>query len=571
MDKTGTITLNKMTVLRAHTGMAGMSVVDGHFVTNGGKIHGADCDELQRLIQAAVLCNETAVTRERGEYVLSGSPTENALVQMAVDASLDVIELREQCPLLKVNYRSENRLFMGTLHDKPEGGKLIALKGSPLEVLAMCDWYRKDGEDLELTEDDRSSIEIQNEQMAGDALRVLGVAFADVEDEEGFNEETRFVWLGLIGMADPVRPGTRDLICQFHRAGIETIMITGDQGPTAYAIGKELELSRGKQLEILDSTELCRVDPKVMEALSGRVHVFARVSPAHKLQIVQALQGTGRVVAMTGDGVNDGPALKAANIGIAMGKGGTDMAREIADVILEDDNLETMIIAVRDGRTIYDNIRKSLHFLLATNFSEILVMVSTIAAGIGSPMNAMQLLWINLISDIFPGLALAMEEPEPGVLDRPPRSPSEPIIKTSDFKRLAFESTTIGLGALGAYGFGMMKYGAGARAGTMAFQGLSMAQLIHALSCRSETRSIFHGEEGKLPSNKYLNIALGGSVAVQLLTMVVPGLRSLLGIAPISLVDGAVVGACSLLPFLVNEATKGNGREWGVRGAECAR
>jgi Ca2+-transporting ATPase len=282
--------------------------------------------------------------------------------------------------------------------------------------------------------------------------------------------------------------------------------------------------------------------------------VFARVSPSHKLQIVQALQRAGKIVAMTGDGINDGPALKAADIGIAMGHTGTDVAREVADVVLEDDNLETMIIAISHGRTIYHNIRKSVHFMLATNLSEIMVMFTAITLGLGHPLNPMQLLWINLISDIAPGLALALEPPEPDVLRQPPRDPATPIIKPADFKRIAFESATLTAGALGAYGYGLMRYGMGAQANTLAFMGLTVGQLLHALSCRSETHSVFAADPQ--PSNPYLTTALGGSLALQLLALVVPGLRSLLGIVPLTLLDGVVLGLSAVLPLVVNEATK---------------
>ncbi|NTV43505.1 MAG: HAD-IC family P-type ATPase, partial [Syntrophobacteraceae bacterium] len=397
-DKTGTITLNRMSVLRVFTGMKRLHVSDGRFHAGEDAVDPLSCQELSRLIEVVVLCSETEILMDKGAYVLRGTPTENALVQMAIDCSVDVVWLRTGYPRVKTNYRSENRQFMGTLHEKEDGEAFIALKGSPTEVLAMCDRQIKDGAEVPLTEEDRLQVELENDQMAGNALRVLGVACSIGEGEEKFGAEEGFTWLGLVGMADPVRPGVRDLVARFHTAGIDTVMITGDQSATAYAIGKELDLSSGEQLEILDSTDLASADPELIRALSERVHVFSRVSPAHKLQIVRALQDTGRTVAMTGDGMNDGPALKAADIGIAMGAGGTDIAREVADLILEDDDLETMIIAVRDGRAIYNNIRKSLHFLLATNFSEIIVMLLTVAAGVGSPLNAMQLLWINLLS-----------------------------------------------------------------------------------------------------------------------------------------------------------------------------
>lgn len=554
LDKTGTITLNRMSVLWVFAGMRQLNFCDGRFYCGVQAVDPFECQELLRLMEVAVLCNETEIFHDESAFVLRGSPTENALVQMAIDCSVDVIGLRAATPRLKTNYRSENRLFMGTLHGVGDRGRLVALKGSPTEVLAMCDRQVRDGVEVPLTEDDRLEIELQNEKMAGDALRVLGMACAVGDGEEQFGSEEGFTWLGLVGMADPVRPGVTALVRRFHSAGIDTVMITGDQSATAYAIGKELDLSAGEQLEILDSTDLASMDPELIRGLSEKVHVFSRVSPAHKLQIVRALQSAGRTVAMTGDGINDGPALKAADIGIAMGEGGTDIAREVADVILEEDNLETMIIAVSDGRAIYNNIRKSLHFLLATNFSEIIVMLLTLAAGVGSPLNAMQLLWINLLSDIFPGLALAMEEPEPDILEKPPRPPGEPIVKTSDFKRLGFESGVISLSALGAYAWGVMRYGMGPQAGTIAFQSLTSSQLLHALSCRSEAHSLF--DKDPLPSNRKLNIALAGSFFLQAMTLFVPGLRGLLSTTPIGIADGLIIGGSAALPLLVNEATK---------------
>lgn len=566
LDKTGTITMNRMSVSAIYTGMKRIKLSDGEFLSNDQKIKGTAKGELRRLIDITALCNESEVAKNEEEYIVSGTSTENALIYMAVNSGIDVVKLRKKFPLLKIQHRSENRNYMITIHkEEKKKGRLIAIKGSPAEVFSMCRWQVMNGKKVSIKDDDRLAIEIENERMAGNALRVLGVAYASIDNGQGswvMGQEENLdpfdphdlIWLGLVGMADPVRKGVKELIGDFHNAGIDTVMITGDQSPTAYAIGRELNLSKSEQLEILDSTHITNIAPDVMMALCNKVDVFARVSPANKLQIVQALQKNGKVVAMTGDGINDGPALKAADIGIAMGHTGTDVAREVADVVLEDDNLETMIIAISQGRTIYSNIRKSVHFLISTNLSEIMVMFSAIAGGLGQPLSAMQLLWINLISDIAPGLALALEPPEPDVLNQPPRNPDEPIIKTSDFKRIAFESTALSAGALSAYGYGIMRYGIGQRTGTLAFMSLSIGQLLHAISCRSEKHSIFERE--KMPSNRYLNIAIGGSLGLQLLAMAIPGLRNLLGITPISISDGIVIGGSALLPLLVNEGTK---------------
>jgi Ca2+-transporting ATPase len=554
LDKTGTITHNRMSVVQVFTGMQVIQVAAGKFRSPEGEVLPASGKELTRLLEVSVLCNETKVYCQEGQYSLRGTPTEAALVDLAIKAGMDVRALRQRYPLEKFNYRSEDRPFMGSFHVHPGKGKFLAIKGSPLEVLAMCDRHLHDGRKLRLKEEDRLEIEAQNAHMAGEAQRVLGLAYTEGKNIHNGDLPEGLVWLGMVGMADPVREGVKEALAAFHRAGIKTMMITGDQSPTAYAIGKELNLSRGEPLEILDSTHLADIAPEALQALANRVQVFSRVSPAHKLQIVQVLQKSGKVIAMTGDGINDGPALKAADVGIAMGHTGTDIAREVADVVLEKDNLETLIIAIRDGRTIYLNIRKSVHFFLATNFSELLLTFGALAVGLGSPLTAMQLLWINLISDIFPGLALAMEAPEPDILERPPRDPQQPIFSTADYKRMSFEAAVLTAGAMGAYGYGLMRYGMGAAASTLAFHSLTTGQLLHAVSCRSDRHGIF--SPGKLPPNKYLQWALGGSLLLQIGAMFLPGLRSILNLTPVGLLDGLVIGGTALLPLVVNEATK---------------
>ncbi|MGK7879278.1 MAG: HAD-IC family P-type ATPase [Crocosphaera sp.] len=556
LDKTGTLTSNRMSVLKLCWDHRHIDLTAGRFWSEKQEINPYSCDELLKLIHISALCNDSQVSYNDDQtYIIDGSSTENALMEMAIAAGVNITELNHKYPRLVTHHRSESRNLMATLHQIHESVYLIAVKGSPREVLERCSTRMENGQTMPLTDTEKDAIAAQNDTMAGQALRVLGVAYGQGESNDPHTVPlSNLIWVGLVGMADPIRPGVKETIANFHQAGINTLMITGDQSPTAYAIAKQLNLSQKQPLKILDSTELSDLGPDVLPGLCEQVNVFARISPAHKLQIVQALQQRGLVVAMTGDGINDTPALKAAEVGIAMGHTGTDVAREVADVVLEDDNLQTMIIAVSQGRTIYNNIRKSVHFLLSTNLSEIMVMLLANMGGFGQPLNAMQLLWLNLVTDIFPGLALALESPEPDVLSLPPRSPDEPIIKSSDFQRILFESTTISASSLTAYGYGILRYGISPQASTIAFMSLVSGQLLHALSCRSNKPL----SAQKLPPNHYLTAALAGSFALQWVSLVIPGLRNLLHITPINLTDTAVIATSAILPLLISEATKEN-------------
>jgi len=560
LDKTGTLTLNRMSVVAAHVDGRTFEISNGHFFESGHRIEAASQPPIQQLLDVCVLCNETMIEKRDGAYTLKGSPTENALIYLALAANRDVTQLRRQHPTLRMRLRSEECRFMTTSHRRSayDGDEVVItlVKGSPEQVLGMCNRQFREGREVELTNADRHAIEVQNERMGGNAWRVLGCACREDEFEPVNNEEplNGLVWLGLVALADPIREGMQDVICGFHRAGIDTIMITGDQSPTAFAVGEQLHLSRNGPLQIVDSTHLARVDPEVLKGLAEKVHVFARVSPAHKLEIVRALQQANKIVAMTGDGINDSPALKAADIGIAMGTSGTEVAREVADVVLEDDRLETMLVAVGQGRTIYANVRKSVHFLLSTNFSEVAVMFIAMAAGLGQPLTAMQLLWINLVPELSLGLALALEPPEPGVMERPPRDPNEPIIRPQDLKRMGFESLMLSAGSLGAYGYGIARYGIGPRASTLVFSSLNSGQILHALSSRSERYTIF--DRPPREPNRFLTYAVVASLASQGIVFVIPWLKNLLGVTNISFVDAIVASAGAVLPLFINESAK---------------
>lgn len=555
-DKTGTLTLNRMVVVAIHVGMQRIDVVEDRFIGQQDELTAPlQQQDMRRFCEVLALCNEAELEDPLHDSRLSGSATEQALVQLALQAGVDVAALRRRWPQVLLQHRAQNRPYMVTLHQQDEGEAvepLLAVKGSPEEVLALCRYYQRGDETVDLDTVTRAAILRENEHMAGEALRVLGAAYGS--NPSAGDAPADLVWLGLAGMADPLRPGMNQLLHRFHQAGINTAMITGDQSATAYAIAKQLDLANGRPVEILDSTSLNKLDADLLGAVVQRVQVFARVSPAHKLQIVQALQKAHKVVAMTGDGINDGPALKAADLGVAMGSGGTEVARSLADVILQDDNLATMEVAVRHGRSIYNNVRKAIRFLLSTNLSEIEVMLAGIGLGLGEPLNPMQLLWINLITDIFPGLALAMEAPEPDIMDRPPRDPREPIIAMGDLRRMGLESAVISAGTLASYSYALRRYGIGPRANTHAFMTLTLGQLLHALSSRSEQHTLL--ERRHLPPNPYLSSALGLSLGAQLLTVLVPGLRKLLGTTPLGGRDALMIGAGAMLPLLINEVTK---------------
>ncbi len=558
-DKTGTITWNRMSVTEVYCGMRLYAIRNGRFFVQGRPVdpgeyrESSEYREFRRIVRVAVLCSGTRIRNgEGGRLELIGSSTEVALLNLADLTGVDAVGMRRTYPLSRVTERSETRLYMTAVHAKPNGRKLFSVKGSPRDVLALCGWHYKDGQKILLTEADRITILEENERMAAQALRVLGFAQSretGPDDQEGARDLT---WLGLVGMADPVREGVPELIRRFHRAGVRTVMLTGDQSTTAYTVAQFVGLAGGEPLRLVEASCLAVRKKGTPLSFDQGAHVYSRVSPGDKLKIVLALQAGGRVVAMTGDGINDGPALKAADVGIAMGKAGTDTAREVADVILENDDLEALITALKDGRTIHLNLKKSVHYALSTNLSELLLVFSALAAGLGSPLNAMQLLWINLISDIFPGLALSLEPVEPGILEHPPRNPQEPLLTGSDFRHMLRESAVMSAGALGAYGYGLLSRGP---AGTLAFHTLAVSQLLHALTCRSGTPGMMLRRPK--PRNRILDIAVGGSLVLHCLTVIIPAMRRLLGLAPLKLLDGLVVVGGALATLLFNRTLKG--------------
>jgi Ca2+-transporting ATPase len=553
LDKTGTITTNRMIVAAVEASGRRLLLEPDGFREEKPRVALAGAPALRRLLEIGTLCNEAELIDTDAGVRLSGSATETAILDAAIRAGVDVRAVRLGNPLLATEQRAETRQFMATRHLDGAGDQLVAVKGRPDQVLARCASWMGPGGTSRLTDADRASIQAANEALAGQAYRVLGVAEGRMPPGAA-SWDHDLMWLGLIAITDPVRPGMADLVRRLRAAGIRTVMITGDQSATASAIARELDLAGGEELQIVDSTRLEAVDFAVLTSLAARVHVFSRVNPSHKLRIVRALQAGGQVVAMTGDGINDGPALKGADVGIALGRNGTSVAQEVADIVLTDDDLTALLAAVARGRNVRDDLEKSVHFIAATNLSEVLFMFGAVATGFGVPLNAKQLLWINLITDVFPELALAVEPPEGDVLARPPGDPWRPIVDGPLFGRLAGEATVLTGAAVGSYLYGVARYGAGPQASALGFNALTAAQLLHALSARSERHGIF--STGHLPENRWVSLALGGGFGIQLMAQVAAGMRGALGTTRLPVADLGLAMAAALASFFANEIIK---------------
>lgn len=533
-DKTGTLTQNRM----AATGF--YPIVGDHDGPRAREMN------IFWMLQVGVLCNESQFEPGSDNHIINGSSTENALLLAAIEHGLDVEQVRRAHPLVQTIYRNGHRRYMMTCHLTGLGA-LVAIKGSPLDVLRLCE-KSFSGEDL--TTAARQTIDNDNDWMSNQGLRVLGFAMATAPTPD---EATEYRWLGMIGLSDPMRPGMEELMEQFHHAGIRTVMATGDQYGTAMRIAQQAKLGQNV-LRGIDAREFDDQSTDKMVQASKENSVFARVNPLDKLKIVHAMQHGGDVVAMIGDGANDGPALRASDVGISFGVAGTNAARNTADVLLGKDDMEMMIVAVRHGRSIYANIRKAIHFLVGTNSSEVMLTVAAVALGAGQPLNPAQLLWMNLVTDVVIALALGFEEPESDVMQQPPRARDQPVIGYHDYGRLLRKGAMYSGSALGAHLYGMARYGA--TGGGVGFMTLIGSQLLDGLSSRSETKAPW-----ELPKNPYLSRSLIGLTTLQVAVLLVPALRGLLGVAALDALDLAVIGAGSVLPFLAVEASKARGTE----------
>ena len=556
-DKTGTLTENRMAAQELYSAgrvlrISGAALQPvGAFEQDGCRIAPLDDPAAAAGLLVGVLCSDAELeSGSNGELVIDGSATEGALQVAAVKAGLDTANLRERYPRLDLRDRTDGRRHMVTVHCLDD--ELVSLlKGSPEEVLDLCDSELGPNGVTQLTELARLEIGQVNAGMAGRAMRVLGLARRTLPDGYAPDELARgYTFLGLIGLVDPIRPAVPGAIRALHEAGIRTVMITGDQALTAVAVARELGLSRRGSLNVLEAGDLDRLDREALRGLVRDVGIFARVAPEMKLAVVRAFQANGKVVAMTGDGVNDGPALRAADVGVGMGERGSELARELADVVLSTDDFTQMVDAVEEGRLVRANVRRVLHYMLSTNASEVWVVAAAVAAGLPSPLTPLQLLWLNLVTDLAPGLGLAVEPREPDLMQRPPREADEPLIPRPLLKRIVVESGLIAGGAMAAYGLGIVRHGFGPVAQTMAFASLLGAQLLHIPLARA-------GEGpatiGKRPANRWLTIGTALSAGCQLIALFVPPVRAALGGAALGPIDLVLAALGAVVPIAIIE------------------
>lgn len=519
-DKTGTLTENNMKVVE--------------IIGNKNKI----------LEYGALCCN-----CEINEGVVEGEPTEVAIVKEAVKEKQNKILPR----ICEIPFDS-NRKLMTTVNELENGKYRIITKGAPEILLGICDYYEENNNVHDMNSTFLSKIKNKNEKMAEKALRVLGVAYLDIdimpkEISADFLEKG-LIFVGLIGMIDPPRKGVKEAVLACRRAGIKTVMITGDHITTAKAIAKDLEILRGRELAITGQ-ELDKIPDSKLEKDIMNYSVFARVTPEHKVRIVKAFQKTGAVVAMTGDGVNDAPALKKSDIGIAMGRKGTDVAKNAADMILNDDNFVTIVDAVKQGRNIFDNIKKAIHFLIATNIGEIVTIFVGLLLGVKSPLLAIQLLWVNLVTDSLPAIALGLEPPEKNIMNRPPRDAKKSIFADGLMGKIVVEGFMIGMFTILAFFIGNKYYGIEV-ARTMAFISLGMLELIHSFNVKSE-ESIF---KVGLFENKYLLGAFVFGTVLQLGIIFVPSLAEIFKLTQLNTTQWLITIAISIAPIIIVEIQK---------------
>jgi Ca2+-transporting ATPase len=508
-DKTGTLTMNQLTV------------------------RSIDAEDPRELLRIGALCSDAVI--EHGTPV--GDPTEVALIVAALDAGIDVTSLRRtHRKSLEVPFDPTTKRMI-TVHTAPEGSTLVALKGAPSVVLAMCS---------DLDEERRAELQARNEAFASRGLRVL--AFARSSDDRDL--EHGYTFVGFTALADPPRPAAAAAIARAHAAGVRVVMLTGDQVATARAIAQELRLSEERSPVVVHARELANRTDSELTRLARETDVFARITPEDKLRVVEALRKAGEIVAVTGDGVNDAPALRRADIGIAMGRSGTDAAKQTADLVLTDDNLDTVVAAIEEGRTIYANIAKFVHLLFSHNLGEVLLVFLALAVGLPLPLLPLQILWINVVTDIFPAFALALEPSQPHRMQG--RRKRGDLLSRSFLILVAWQGAMLALIALSAYVWALRVHGSGPHARTIALLAVIAVQLGHTFNCRSRIASVTSG----VFDNPHIWAATATVIGLQGFARAFPPLAELLTLTPLTSLDFTVIAMCAFVPIFIVEIQK---------------
>jgi Ca2+-transporting ATPase len=565
-DKTGTLTQNQMTIVKLYVPGLEIDVQgDGYkpvgaMTAEDKKIEAGDEPALYRLLEIQALCNDARLEHivEDGtdEWRVIGDPTEGAMIVAAAKAGLHYDALNQAMPRLQEIPFDSKRKLMTTFHRMQNGEHTAFTKGAPDILVERCTHIlRRDGSVEPITDADTEAILQENRALASQAYRVLAMAFKHVAEVPSEptpeDDEQDLVFSGLVGMIDPPRAEAIEAIKVCKSAGIRVVMITGDYRDTAAAIAKQLGIIRSDD-QVLAGADLNNMDDAQLSKAANMVSVYARVSPEHKVRIVQAIKNNGAIAAMTGDGVNDAPALKRADIGVAMGITGTDVTKESADMILTDDNFSSIVRAVEEGRVIYSNIRKFVFFLMSCNVGEILIIFVSMLLNWPIPLLPIHLLWVNLLTDAFPALALGTEKKEPGLMQEPPRNPGEPIINRDMLINIAVQSIVMTGAVLGAFFYAWKAYGI-EMGRTYALTALIISELLRAYTCRSEKYTVV---KLGIFSNKNMNLASIVSFGLLAVILLIPGLRDVFNVSTLHMRDMDLILIVGALPLLFGELTK---------------
>lgn len=538
-DKTGTLTQNKMEVVQI-ADIEGIQPISQN-------------ESSRRILRLGSMCNDSKIIKDGRILLVDGEPTEAAIVNAGLEVGENKNDLYIQMKRLHEIPFDSTRKLMTTIHKLDHGYRIIT-KGAPDVLLKRCNRYLQNGKISNITETAKRKINTYNTQMAEQALRVLAVSYCDVEGIPNKIEsdiiEQNLVFVGLIGMIDPPREGVKEAVSTCLRAGIKTVMITGDHVLTAKAIAKQLGILKPSD-KAMTGEELDQISDTKLERDIMHYSVFARVSPEHKVRIVKAFRSNGQVVAMTGDGVNDAPALKNADIGVAMGKGGTDVAKNAADMVLTDDNFVTIVEAVKEGRHIFENIRKAIHFLISTNIGEIVTIFIGLLLGLEAPLVAIQLLWINLITDSLPAIALGLERPDKDIMKRKPRNSKKGLFADGLWSKMFVQGTMLGMLTLLAFSIGYKFYGLEVGR-TMAFMALGLLELVHSFNIKTE-ESIF---KSGVFENKYLVGAFILGLLLQLIVVMIPPVAEIFGVVPLTQTQWIYTIVISFAPIVIMEIQK---------------